>query len=669
MPVRPVLTSMTEPSVSSNRRPARQGLYGGLVSSKQPRARVEPSEAQKPKKPLKMRVVLDDAWELVRARKGRLALGLFLMSINRLAGLVLPGTTKYLLDDVIGKGNRAMLMQLVLAAGAATLVQAVTSFSLSQVLGKAAQRSITEMRRDVQRHVGRLSVGYFEQTKAGSLLSRVMNDAEGIRNLVGTGLVEVVGGLVTSFFALIILFHLNAKLTAIALGVLSLFAFIMRWAFRTLRPLFRERSKINAEISGRLTESFSGVRVVKAYQAERREALVFAKGAHRLFRNVAQTLTSFSAIGAVSTLLLGVIGVAIMAVGARDVLDKQMTVGDFFAFTLYLGMLVGPMMQVVNIGSQITEAFAGLERIREIRNEVPEDAAEASHRPLPRIEGNVELRDVWFEYNSGQPVLKGISFTSRPGTSTALVGPSGSGKSTLIGLVAAFHHPTSGQLLVDGQDLKELRLGDYRSHLGVVFQDNFLFDGTVHENIAYARPHASDEEVLRAAKIARCDDFVSRLPQGYETIVGERGVKLSGGERQRVAIARAILADPRILILDEATSSLDSESEAAIQEGLTELMKGRTTFVIAHRLSTIRRADAILVLEEGKIIERGRHEELLALGGRYHALYTRQYNLESNLFRNPGEKVEEEETEKAAPRVADAAVGSAGGGRVPLLPV
>ncbi|HEY0510349.1 MAG TPA: ABC transporter transmembrane domain-containing protein, partial [Thermoanaerobaculia bacterium] len=430
--------SSSPPSPAAARRPARQGLYGGLVSSKQPRAQAQPADVNKPKKPLKMRVVIDDALALVKARKGRLALGLVLMAINRLAGLVLPGTTKYLLDDVIGKGNRALLTQIVLAAGAATLVQAVTSFALSQVLGKAAQRSITEMRRDVQGHVGRLTVGYFEQTKAGSLLSRVMNDAEGIRNLVGTGLVEVVGGLVTAVFALGILFHLNAKLTLIALGVLSFFAFIMRYAFRTLRPLFRERSKINAEISGRLTESFSGVRVVKAYQAEQREALVFTKGAHRLFRNVAQTLTSFSAIGAASTLLLGIIGVSIMAIGARDVLAKAMTVGDFFAFTLYLGMLVGPVMQVVNIGSQITEAFAGLERIREIRNEVPEDAGEATHLPLREVDGEIEFQDVWFEYNPGQPVLKGISFTARPGTSTALVGPSGSGKSTLIGLVAAF---------------------------------------------------------------------------------------------------------------------------------------------------------------------------------------------------------------------------------------
>ncbi|HYH46080.1 MAG TPA: ABC transporter ATP-binding protein, partial [Thermoanaerobaculia bacterium] len=461
------------------------------------------------------------------------------------------------------------------------------------------------------------------------------------------------------------LLYLSAKLTLIAVGVLSLFALIMGWAFKTLRPLFRERSKINAEIAGRLTESFSGVRVVKAYGAQRRENLVFAKGAHRLFRNIAKTITSFSLIGAGSTLLLGIVGVTMMAVGANEVLSGRMTVGSFFAFTLYLGMLVGPVMQVVNIGSQLTEAFAGLERIREIRNETPEDAGEMERRPLPTVEGRIEFQDVWFEYQAGTPVLRGVSFLARPGTSTALVGSSGSGKSTLIGLVAAFHRPTSGTILVDGQDLSGIRLHDYRSHLGVVFQDNFLFDGTVLENIAYARPHASNEEILRAARIAHCDDFVKRMPDGYDTIVGERGVKLSGGERQRVAIARAILADPRILILDEATSSLDSESEALIQEGLAELMRGRTTFVIAHRLSTIRRADTILVLELGQIVERGRHEELLALGGRYHALYTRQYNLESNLFRNPGEAEPEEEEEKAVAQ-ADMGVGSlplVGGGR------
>ncbi|HKI05978.1 MAG TPA: ABC transporter ATP-binding protein [Thermoanaerobaculia bacterium] len=659
---------MTEPTATLPtlpRRPSRQGLYGGLVSSRQAKKPVDEPARKSEKKKLKPRVVLDDAIDLVRARKGRLLLGLLLMLVNRLSGLVLPGTTKFLLDDVIGKGNRQLLMPIILAAGAATLLQAVTSFSLSQILGKAAQRSITEMRRAVQRHVSRLTVSYFEQTKAGALLSRVMNDAEGIRNLVGTGLVEVVGGMVTAVLAFGLLLYINVRLTLIALAVLSLFGFVMMYAFRTLRPLFRERSKINAELSGRLTESFSGVRVVKAYRAENREALVFTKGAHRLYRNVASTMTGFSAIGAASTLLLGGIGVAIMGIGAREVLSGEMTVGDFFAFTMYLAMLVGPVVQIVNIGSQFTEAFAGLERIRELRNEVTEDEGETARKPLPEVDGKVELRDVWFEYQAETPVLKGISFTALPGTSTALVGPSGSGKSTLIGLVAAFHRPTSGQILVDGHNLSEVRLGDYRSHLGVVFQDNFLFDGTVLENIAYARPHASEEDVIHAARIARCDDFVARLPDGYETIVGERGVKLSGGERQRVAIARAILADPRILILDEATSSLDSESEALIQEGLAELMKGRTTFVIAHRLSTIRNADTIMVLEGGQVVERGRHQELLALGGRYHALYTRQYNLESNLFRNPGEAVQVVDENETAPQASgDAAVG-----RLPLLPV
>ena len=538
------------------------------------------------------------------------------------------------------------------------MIQAATSFALSQILGKAAQRSITEMRRRVQRHVGRLSVSYFDQTKVGALLSRVMTDAEGIRNLVGTGLVEVLGGLVTAVFALAILFYLNTKLTLIALSVLSLFSVVLLYAFKTLRPLFRERSKINAEVSGRLTESFSGIRVVKAYRAERREALAFSQGAHRLFRNVAQTMTGFSAVTAFSTLLLGVVGVAILWIGANDVLAHRMTIGSFFSFTLYLGLLVGPVVQMVSIGSQITEAFAGLERIREIRNEITDDAGDDAREPLPPIEGRIVFEDVHFEYQAGVPVIQGVSFDARPGTSTALVGSSGSGKSTLIGLVAAFYRPTSGRILVDGHDLAGVRLSDYRSQLGVVLQDNFLFDGTVLENIAYARPDAPADDVRRAAAIARCDDFVTKLADGYDTIVGERGVKLSGGQRQRVAIARAILADPRILILDEATSSLDSESEALIQEGLTELMKGRTTFVIAHRLSTIRRADTILVIEGGRVVERGRHAELLAQGGRYADLYTRQYGVEANLFRNPGETAETADVAPAATAMADTRIGS-----------
>src|SRR5512143_2833276 len=642
---------------------ARPGLLGGGVSSHIPRGDARRSGGksgsdERKKKAPPVRVVLRDAQERVAARKGRLALGLGLLLINRLAGLVLPGMPRYLLDEVVAKGRTRLLPLLVAAAGAAALVQGVTSSTLAQVLGKAAQRSITEMRRRIQRHVGRLSVHYFDQTKIGVLLSRVMTDAEGIRNLVGTGLVEVVGGLVTAVLALGILFRLNAKLTLVAMGVLSLFGLVLLYAFKTLRPLFRERSRINAEVSGRLAESFSGVRVVKAYRAERREALVFSKGVHRLFRNVAKTMTGFSAVGAFSTLLLGIVGVAIMWIGANDILAHRMTIGSFVSYTLYLGLLVGPVVQIVSIGSQITEAFAGLERIREVRNELTEDVEDSNRQALPRIDGRVEFRDVTFEYQAGTPVLHGISFQAEPGTSTALVGASGSGKSTIIGLVAAFYRPTGGTILVDSRDLASVRLADYRSQLGVVLQDNFLFDGTVLENIAYARPDASDEEVRRAAAIARCDDFVEKLPEKYETVVGERGIKLSGGQRQRVAIARAILADPRILILDEATSSLDSESEALIQQGLSELMHGRTTFVIAHRLSTIRKADTILVVEEGRIVERGRHEELLARGGRYADLYNRQYGVEANLFRNPGESAEVREEEEAPTTAADAQIGS-----------
>ncbi len=534
----------------------RAGLFGGQVSSKKRPVSSEDADAAKKRTPIKFRVVLADALELIQARRGRLALGLGIMAVSRVAGLVLPGVSKFLVDNVIlAKGldmatRMRKLELLLLVAGAATVVQAISSFSLSQLLGIAAQRSITEMRRRVQRHVGRLSISYFEHTKTGALLSRVMNDAEGLRNLVGTGLVEVVGGMMTAVLALGILFWFNARLTWIALAVLSLFGFVMLYAFKTLRPLFRERSKINAELSGRLTETFSGVRVVKAYGAEGRESLVFTKAAHRLFRNVAGTMTGLSTVGAASTLLIGGMTIVLMAIGGHDILAGRMSVGDFFAFTLYLGMMVGPVVQIVNIGRQLTEAFAGLERIREIRNE--------SRRPVDSVQGTVEFRDVHFAYQPDVPVLRGISCRAEPGTSTALVGPSGSGKSTLIGLVAAFHRPTAGQILVDGQDLADLRLLDYRSHLGVVFQDNFLFDGTVLENIAYAAPDATPPEILRAAEIAHCDAFVRRLPKGYDTVVGERGVRLSGGERQRVAIARAILADPRILILDEATSSLEA---------------------------------------------------------------------------------------------------------------
>ena len=653
------MSDETKPGLSPLTRSPRTGLYGGQVSSRRAKAAaVGATQEKKAKKRPSLRLALSDAAALVKARRGRLALGILLMLISRLAGLVLPGTTKFLLDDVIGKSNRALLLPLVLTAIVATIIQATTSFSLSQLLGKAAQRSITDMRRRIQRHVGRLTVAYYDQTKSGVLLSRVMNDAEGLRNLVGSGLVDLVGGLVTATFALAILIALNARLTGLVIGVLSLFVVVMFMAFSTLRPLFRERSKIMAEVSGRLSETLSGARVVKAYGAERRETLVFAKGIHLLFRNVAKTITGMSAIGSASTLLVGLASVMIMWIGGGDVLSGRMTVGSFFSFTLYLGLLVGPIAQIVSIGSQLTEAFAGLERIREILGEKREDEGDERRRPMGEVVGRVEFQEVGFEYKAGSPVLHDVSFVAEPGTSTALVGHSGSGKSTLIGLVAAFHKPTTGKIRVDGRDLGEIRLADYRSQLGVVFQDNFLFDGTVLENVAYARPDAPEEEILAAGRTAHCEEFVARLPDGWATVVGERGVKLSGGERQRVAIARAILADPRILILDEATSSLDSESEFLIQQGLAELMRGRTTFVIAHRLSTIRRADTILVLEAGRIVERGKHQELLALGGRYHALYTRQYDLESNLFRNPGESAEkaEEEAAPAKPERVEAGV-------------
>jgi ABC-type bacteriocin/lantibiotic exporter with double-glycine peptidase domain len=598
--------------VSRSRLMARPGLLGGGVSS-MPRGESRRgggrsgsgSSDEKKKKSLPLKVVLRDAGELLAARKGRLALGLGLLLINRVSGLVLPGMPRYLLDEVVAKGRRELLPLLVAASAAAALVQGVTSFTISQVLGKAAQRSITEMRRRVQEHVGRLSVNYFDQTKVGSLLSRVMTDAEGIRNLVGTGLVEVVGGMVTAVLALVILFRLNAKLTLIALSVLSLFGLVLLYAFKTLRPLFRERSKINAEVAGRLTESFSGVRVVKAYRAERREALVFAKGVHRLFRNVAQTMTGFSAVGAFSTLLLGIVGVAIMWIGANDILAGRMTVGSFVSYTLYLGLLVGPVVQIVSIGSQITEAFAGLERIREVRNELTEDADDPGRQPLSRIEGRVEFRDVTFEYESGTPVLKGISFVAEPGTSTALVGPSGSGKSTMIGLVAAFYRPTGGQILVDGRDLETVKLSDYRSQLGVVLQDNFLFDGTVLENIAYARPDASDADVLRAAGIARCDDFVEKLPEKYQTIVGERGIKLSGGQRQRVAIARALSVYPPILLADEPTGNLDTQTGDEILALIRDLHArlGSTVVIVTHDMKVATSCARTITLRDGRVVE------------------------------------------------------------------
>jgi ABC-type multidrug transport system fused ATPase/permease subunit len=605
-------------------------------------------------KPEKKRITPAAAWrdarELVWAHRYRLGLGMLLMMVNRMAGLVLPSSSKYVIDEVVLKHRSQLLLPLALAVGAATLLQAVSSFALSQILGVAAQRAITDMRKSVQEHIARLPIGYFDSTQTGVLISRIMTDAEGIRNLVGTGLVQLLGSLVTAAAGLVVLFYLNWRLTSITLLALGAFGGVMAFAFNKLRPLFRERGKINAEVTGRLTESLGGIRIVKAYAAEKREELVFARGAHRLFRNVARSMTAVSAVMAFATTIVGIIGVILIWVGGHDLVAGRMTLGDFVMYVIFTGLVAMPLVEIANIGTQITEAFAGLDRIREIKRMTTEDADDGDRDTLSAIDGDVEFKDVTFEYSDDTPVLRHVSFQAPAGSTTALVGSSGSGKSTLISLVMAFNRPLSGEITVDGRDLASLRLRDYRNQLGVVLQDNFLFDGSIAENIGFSHPHATREEIVAASRVAHCEEFINGFADGYDTIVGERGVKLSGGQRQRVAIARAILAEPKILILDEATSSLDSESEALIQDGLQTLRRGRTTFVIAHRLSTIRSADQILVLEAGEIVERGTHEELLAAGGRYKQLYDKQYHFERNQFINPGEDFTPE-----LPRAAKAA--------------
>jgi ABC-type multidrug transport system fused ATPase/permease subunit len=596
---------------------------------------VKPKDSEK-KKP-KIDEVWRDARDLINTRKGRLALGLVLMLISRLAGLVMPASSKFVIDDVIGKGRYELLTMIALAAGAATILQAVTSFALSQILGVAAQRSITEMRKKIERHVLRLPVAYFDSTKSGVLISRIMSDAEGIRNIIGNGLVQLVGSVLTATLALGILFYLNWKLTLITLATLAAFGTVLALMFKRVRPLFRTRGEINAQVTGRLAESLGGIRVVKAYTTEKREDIVFAKGVHNLFRNVAKTITAVSGTTALGTTVIGVVGVIIMVGGARGIQGGTMTLGDLFMYLMFTGLLAAPVMGIASIGTQITEAFAGLDRIREIMKQRTEDDEDASREPIEVVRGDVAFEDVTFEYNPGVPVLKNISFVAPAQTTTALVGSSGSGKSTLISLVMTFNRPKSGRVLIDGRDLTSIRLRDYRSRLGIVLQDNFLFDGTVGENIRYGKPDATFEQMREAARIAHVDEFVDPLQKKYDTVIGERGIKLSGGQRQRIAIARAILADPAILILDEATSSLDSESEAKIQDGLRALRRGRTTFVIAHRLSTIRGSDQILVIEEGEIVERGTHPELLTKNGRYKQLYDKQFHFETDQFVNPGE--------------------------------
>jgi len=578
-----------------------------------------------------------EAKALLRAHRGSLILGMVLMLISRLAGLVLPASTKYLIDEVLGKRNVHLLLPLALGAGAATLVQALTSYANSQVVSVAAQRAIMTMRQRVQDHVLRLPIRYFDGTKSGVVISRVMNDPEGIRNLVGTGLIQLVGGALTAVIALSVLFWLNWRLTLAAVIFLGAFGGAMALAFRKLRPLFRQRSEITAEITGRLTESIGGVRLLKVYVAEERERKIFAEGSERLFQNIASTLTGTSAITAFGTAIVGALGVLIMVLGGRAIFAGAMTLGDLIMYTFFVGLMAAPVVQIANIGTQVSEAFAGLDRVREILDMPTEDQEDEARAPLSDVQGTVAFEGVRFAYEAGADVLKGLSFEVPAGRTVALVGSSGGGKSTILSLVMAFNHPQEGRVLVDGKDVETLRLRDYRSKLGVVMQDNFLFDGTVADNIGFAKPGCTRAEIEAVGRIAHVNEFVDRFEQGYDTVVGERGVKLSGGQRQRVAIARAILADPRILLLDEATSSLDSESEALIRDGLRRLRAGRTTFVIAHRLSTIESADQILVVERGEIVERGTHAELLALKGRYKQLHDRQHGLEQDQFINPGE--------------------------------
>jgi ABC-type multidrug transport system fused ATPase/permease subunit len=620
----------------------------------------QPTQSATKKSPRQqMRDVWPELKEMIRPRRNILILGFLLMIVNRLSGLVLPYSTRILIDDVIGRRQADLLTPLVLGILAATLLQGVTSFALTQLLSKAGQSLIAELRQKVQRHIGLLPVSYYDANKSGVLVSRIMSDVEGVRNLIGTGLVDFVGGLMTAVISLIVLLNISytmTALTALFAGVATIF---LSKAFTSIRPVFRERGKINAEVTGRLTESLGGVRVVKGYHAEAREAETFAEGVKRLLENVFKSLTMMSLMSLSSTVLMGIVSAVVMFVGARQILANTLTLGDFVMFTTFLAFLVAPVFQAVGIGTQLTEAFAGLDRTREVLSERREDNDPRRTVAIGPVDGTVEFKNVNFSYEEDKPVLHDVSFRADPGTVTALVGASGSGKSTIISLVAAFHAPSSGTIAVDGIDLSTVRLDSYRTQLGVVLQDTFLFDGTIEENIAFAKPGASKEQILEACRIARVDEFAERFEKKYDTIVGERGVKLSGGQRQRVSIARAILADPRILILDEATSSLDSESEALIQEGLRYLMKGRTTFVIAHRLSTIRRADQILVVEGGRIVERGAHETLYELNGRYWDLYTRQHGLERNLFLAPGEGDSIPEAESSTKQARDPGVADA----------
>jgi subfamily B ATP-binding cassette protein MsbA len=573
----------------------------------------------------KNKVTLAQAFkEFIWPRRKIVVVGLILIVISRLASLVLPGASKYLMDDVIVKKDLHMLWILLAVVAGSIVVQAVTSYLLTKLLSVEAQHLISLLRIKVQKKILSLPISYFDNNKSGALVSRIMTDVEGVRNLVGTGLVQLIGGLLTSVISLVLLIRISPMMTFYVLVPVAIFAVVALKAFTYIRPIFKMRGVINADVTGRLTESINGVRVIKGFNAEAQENKTFEKGVEQLFLNIKKSLTSTAIITSSATLLLGLASAGIMGIGGYMIIQGQLTFGDFLAFTLYLGFMIAPIVQMSNIGSQLTEAFAGLDRTEEIMNMDPEDDKAVRIMPLVDIKGDIKFENVSFAYEEGKEVVKGISFDAPSGSVTALVGSSGSGKTTIASLSATFITPDSGKITIDGTDLSKVILTDYRKHLGVVLQDDFLFEGTIRENILFARPGAGEQRLSDAVKSAYVNEFTDRFEKGLDTVIGERGVKLSGGQRQRIAIARAILADPKIIILDEATSNLDTESESLIQQSLNELMKGRTTFVIAHRLSTIRKADQILVIESGEIAERGNHEELIKKQGRYYDLFTYQ---------------------------------------------
>jgi ABC-type multidrug transport system fused ATPase/permease subunit len=581
--------------------------------------------------------VISEIWKLVRPRTWPLAGSFLLILINRFCSFVVPVSSRYLINNVMYRHQMDRLPQILAAVVGATFIQAGTTYALDRYLGLTGQRVIAELRTQVQAHIGRLPISFYNENRTGTLVARIMTDVEGVRNLIGAGLLDLLGGILTAIIALVILIKLSTLMTILTLSILMAFGWLLKKALGVTRPIFRERSRINAEVTGRLTESLGGVRVIKGYHAEESEARVFAEGVDRLLQNVARSISAQSLMSLCSTMVLGMVGALVMYLGARETMSHRIDVGGYVEFILLLAFMVAPVALLVSIGTQLTEAFAGLDRTSELFNERTEDHEPGRETAIDTIRGDIVFEDVTFAYTANKPVLHGINFVSKPGTVTALVGSSGSGKSTIISLICGFHTATGGRVLIDDIDLSTVQLSSFRQQLGVVLQETFLFDGTIGSNILFSRPQATKEQFLNACRLACVDEFAERFPEGYETLVGERGIKLSGGQRQRISIARAILANPRILILDEATSSLDSESEAMIQDGLQYLMRGRTTFVIAHRLSTIRRAQQILVVEGGRIVERGEHEFLYQRRGRYYDLYTRQHDLERNLFLAPGE--------------------------------